>query len=101
MDIEKLDILQTKINDLLAKFEEQQNQKKQIEQDYTHLKEQFKALESQMQTMALENKRLEKDLQERNDAALKRISKLVDKIDQFQSEMKFSWQDSLNRLTSF
>jgi predicted nucleic acid-binding Zn-ribbon protein len=90
MDIEKLDILQTKINDLLAKFEEQQNQKKQIEQDYTHLKEQFKALESQMQTMALENKRLEKDLQERNDAALKRIGRLVDKIDQFQSEMKFS-----------
>lgn len=88
--MEQFGKLQEKINQLVAKFEKLETEKSELERDCLHLKEQVKSLETQLKNLTHVNERLEKSAREKNEIALKRISKLVDKIDQFQSEMKFS-----------
>jgi predicted RNase H-like nuclease (RuvC/YqgF family) len=61
-----------------------------LERECLDLGKQVKSLESQLKALSTDNKRLEKSAQEMNEIALKKISRLVDKIDQCQAEMKFS-----------
>ena len=90
MNSDAFEKLQHRLDDLLNKFERLKAEKLDVEQGYLQLKEQVKTLEARVKTLQDDNKRMEKSLDERGEAALKKISRLVDKIDQFQSEMKFS-----------
>ncbi len=99
--MENLEKLHKKVNDLVSQYEKLRQEKIATEEACAVLQDQVKALEGQVKTLQEENRRLEKSLNEKNDIALKRISRLVDKIDQFQTEMKISWQKYLNPLRLF
>ncbi len=85
-----LEKLQTKVTELVAKYETLQAEKTSLEVECHQLQNQIKALEQKARTLTAENSQLSKALQNTNDVALKRISKIVDKIDQVQAELKIS-----------
>jgi len=85
-----LEKLQSKVTELVAKFETLQAEKTSLEAECSELRSQVKALEGRTRALASENGQLTKALQATNDVALKRISKIVDKIDQVQAELKIS-----------
>ena len=88
--MESLDKLEQRINGLVEQFDKLATEKSRIDQENAQLKERVKALESELKTLQIENQNLDKRVTEKNEIALKRISRLVDKIDQFQTEMKIS-----------
>jgi hypothetical protein len=73
--MENLDKLQTRVKDILEQYK-----------NWSRLS----GLESELKLLSQDGNRLEKQSREKQEAALKRISRLVDKIHQFQSEMKLS-----------
>ncbi len=85
-----LEKLQTKVTELVAKYETLQAEKTSLEVECHELQSQIKALEQKTRALTAENSQLSKALQNTNDFALKRISKIVDKIDQVQAELKIS-----------
>ncbi len=85
-----LEKLQSKVTELVAKFELIEAEKTQVEVECQGLRKRISALEQEIRTLNSENLKLSKSLQATNEGALKRISKIVDKIDQFQSELKIS-----------
>jgi predicted nuclease with TOPRIM domain len=85
-----LEKLQAKVTELVAKFETIQAEKTELEVECAQLREQAKGFEQRIRTLTSENGQLSKALQTTNDAALKRISKIVDRIDQVQAELKIS-----------
>ena len=88
--MDNLEKLQKRVNELVEQFEKQHQANEVVEQENNKLKEQIRTMESRIKTLLEENRHLERGLREKNEAALKRISRLVDKIDQFQTEMKIS-----------
>jgi DUF438 domain-containing protein len=62
----------------------------ELKKENAQLRERLSGLESELKLLSQDGNRLEKQTREKQEAALKRISRLVDKIHQFQSEMKLS-----------
>lgn len=85
-----LEKLQSKVTELVAKFETLQAEKTSLEVECGELRSQLKVLEGRARALTTENGQLSKALQATNGVALKRISKIVDKIDQVQAELKIS-----------
>ncbi len=85
-----LEKLQSKVTELVAKYEEIEAEKTLVEVECQELKKRISGLESEIRALNTENSRLSKSLQATNEVALKRISRIVDKIDQFQTELKIS-----------
>lgn len=85
-----LEKLQSKVADLVSKFEQLEAEKTTIEVECHQLRKRISALEHEIWTLNAENAKLSKSLQSTNEVALKRISRIVDKIDQFQTELKIS-----------
>ena len=75
---------------LVEKFDQVQTERYELETECTKLRERVRKLEQDLKKLGDDNLRLEKAFNTNNDMALKRISKLVDKIDQFQTELKIS-----------
>ncbi|MBK7091001.1 MAG: hypothetical protein IPH59_04655 [bacterium] len=85
-----LEKLQSKVADLVSKFEQLEAEKTTIEVECQQLRKRIAALEHEIRGLNAENAKLTKSLQSTNEVALKRISRIVDKIDQFQTELKIS-----------
>jgi cell division septum initiation protein DivIVA len=88
--MENLDKLQTKVKDILEQYQKLETAHLQLKKENAQLRERLSGLESELKTLSQGSNRLEKQTREKQEAALKRISRLVDKIHQFQSEMKLS-----------
>ncbi len=88
--MENLDRLQGKVKDLLEQHKKLEASYSELKKENAQLRERLSSLESEMKAVTKSGSRLEKEAREKQEAALKRISKLVDKIHQFQSEMKLS-----------
>ena len=85
-----LEKLQSKVADLVSKFEQLEAEKTTTEVECQQLSKKISALEQEIRILNTENVKLAKSLQSTNEVALKRISRIVDKIDQFQTELKIS-----------
>ncbi len=85
-----LEKLQSKVTELVAKFENTVAEKTELEVECAELRAGVKSLELRIKALTAENAQLTKALQTTNDVALKRISKIVDRIDQAQAELKIS-----------
>lgn len=85
-----LEKLQSKVAELVTKFEYLEAEKTMVDVECLELRKKVSSLEQEIRVLTAENAKLTKSLQATNDTALKRISKIVDKIDQFQSELKIS-----------
>ena len=85
-----LEKLQSKVADLVSKFEQLEAEKTTIEVECQQLRKRIAAWEHEIRGLNAENAKLTKSLQSTNEVALKRISRIVDKIDQFQTELKIS-----------
>ncbi len=85
-----LEKLQSKVTELVAKYELIEAEKTEVEVECESLRKRISALETEIRMLNNENSKLSKLLQATNEVALKRISKIVDKIDQFQTELKIS-----------
>lgn len=88
--MENLDKLQTKVKDILEQYQKLESAHLQLKKENAQLRERLSGLESELKSLSQDGNRLEKQSREKQEAALKRISRLVDKIHQFQSEMKLS-----------
>ena len=88
--MESFDKLEAKVTELVEKFDKVQSERNKLATECTQLREQIKSLEVELKRLGDDNVRLEKAFSNNNDVALKRISRLVDKIDQFQTELKIS-----------
>ncbi len=88
--MESFDKLEAKVSQLVDEFDKVQSERRKLESECEKLRERVKALEEDVKRLSDENLRLEKIHTSNNDMALKRITKLVDKIDQFQTELKIS-----------
>ena len=88
--MESFDKLESKVMQLVEKFDQVQTERYELETECTKLRERVRKLEQDLKKLGDDNLRLEKAFNTNNDMALKRISKLVDKIDQFQTELKIS-----------
>jgi len=88
--MENLDKLQTKVKDILEQYQKLESAHLQLKKENAQLRERLSGLEAELKGLSQGNSRLEKQSREKQEAALKRISRLVDKIHQFQSEMKLS-----------
>jgi len=88
--MENLDKLQTKVKDILEQYQKLEWAHLQLKKENAQLRERLSGLEAELKGLSQGNSRLEKQSREKQEAALKRISRLVDKIHQFQSEMKLS-----------
>ena len=85
-----LEKLQSKVADLVSKFEQLEAEKTTMAVECQQLRKRIAALEHEIGGLNSENAKLTKSLQSTNEVALKRISRIVDKIDQFQTELKIS-----------
>lgn len=85
-----LEKLQSKVADLVAKYEQIEAEKVTVEVECQRLRKQISSLEHEIRNLNAENAKLSKSLQATNEVALKKISRIVDKIDQFQTELKIS-----------
>jgi cell division protein FtsB len=88
--MENLDKLQTKVKDILEQYQKLESAHLQLKKENAQLRERLSGLETELKTLSQGSNRLEKQTREKQEAALKRISRLVDKIHQFQSEMKLT-----------
>ena len=88
--MENLDKLQTKVKDILEQYQKLESAHLQLKKENAQLRERLSGLEAELKLLSQGSNRLEKQSREKQEAALKRISRLVDKIHQFQSEMKLS-----------
>ena len=88
--MENLDKLQTKVKDILEQYQKLESAHLQLKKENAQLRERLSGLEAELKLLSQGGNRLEKQSREKQEAALKRISRLVDKIHQFQSEMKLS-----------
>lgn len=88
--MENLDKLQTRVKDILEQYRKLESAHTELKKENAQLRERLSGLESEIKTLTQSSNRLEKQSREKQEAALKRITKLVDKIHQFQSEMKLS-----------
>lgn len=85
-----LEKLQSKVADLVSKFEQLEAEKTTTEVECQQLRKRITGLEQEIRALNAENAKLSKSLQTTNEVALKRISRIVDKIDQFQTDLKIS-----------
>ncbi|MCX6830664.1 MAG: cell division protein ZapB [candidate division Zixibacteria bacterium] len=88
--MENLDKLQTRVKDILEQYKKLESAYLELKKENAQLRERLSGLESELKLLSQDGNRLEKQSREKQEAALKRISRLVDKIHQFQSEMKLS-----------
>jgi cell division protein FtsB len=88
--MENLDKLQTRVKDILEQYKKLESAHAELKKENLQLRERLNGLESEIKTLSQGSNRLEKQSREKQEAALKRITKLVDKIHQFQSDMKLS-----------
>lgn len=88
--MDPLEKLEAKVTALVTQYEQVEAQKVRLERECQELRAKISTLEGELGNLTAENAKLSKTVQSTNDAALKRISRLVDKIDQFQSELKIS-----------
>lgn len=88
--MENLDKLQTRVKDILEQYKKLESAHAELKKENAQLRERLSGLESEIKTLTQSSSRLEKQSREKQEAALRRITKLVDKIHQFQSEMKLS-----------
>lgn len=88
--MENLDKLQTRVKEILEQYQKLESAHLQLKKENTQLRERLSGLEAELKLLSQGSGRLEKQSREKQEAALKRISRLVDKIHQFQSEMKLS-----------
>jgi uncharacterized coiled-coil DUF342 family protein len=88
--MENLDKLQARVKDVLEQYKKLESAHSELKKENTQLREKLGTLESELKLLSQGSNRLEKQTREKQEAALKRISRLVDKIHQFQSEMKLS-----------
>ncbi len=88
--MENLDKLQTRVKDILEQYKKLESAHLELKKENAQLRERLGSLESELKLLSQDSNRLEKQTREKQEAALKRISRLVDKIHQFQSEMKLS-----------
>jgi cell division protein FtsB len=88
--MENLDKLQTKVKDILEQYQKLESAHLQLKKENAQLRERLSGLEAELKLLSQGSNRLEKQSREKQEAALKRITRLVDKIHQFQSEMKLS-----------
>lgn len=88
--MENLDKLQARVKDVLEQYKKLESAHSELKKENAQLREKLGSLESELKLLSQGSSRLEKRTREKQEAALKRISRLVDKIHQFQSEMKLS-----------
>jgi predicted nuclease with TOPRIM domain len=88
--MDTLESLKTKIDRILEKQEQLLLEKEAMERKNSELQDEITALRSRLAKLTSENGQLQGELSERNQTALKRINRLVEKIDLLQGEMKFS-----------
>lgn len=88
--MESFDKLEKKVTELVERFDAIQNERNRLDSECTELRERVKSLEAELKKLGDDNIRLEKAFNANNDLAVKRISRLVDKIDHFQSDLKIS-----------
>ena len=88
--MENLDKLQTRVKDILEQYQKLESAHLQLKKENAQLRERLSGTEAELKLLSQGGNRLEKQSREKQEAALKRISRLVDKIHQFQSEMKLS-----------
>ena len=88
--MENLDKLQTKVKDILEQYQKLESAHLQLKKENAQLRERLSGLEAELKLLSQGSNRVEKQSREKQEAALKRITRLVDKIHQFQSEMKLS-----------
>jgi chromosome segregation ATPase len=88
--MENLDRLQTKVKDILEQYKKLESAHRELKAENAQLRERLVSLESELRSHSQDKERIGKQSRDKQEAALKRISKLVDKIHQFQSEMKLS-----------
>ncbi len=88
--MEPLDKLQTRIKDILEQYKKLEAAHSELRKENAQLRDRLSTLEAELKSLSQGSGRLEKQSREKQEAALKRISRLVDKIHQFQSEMKLS-----------
>jgi cell division protein FtsB len=88
--MENLDKLQSRVKEILEEYKQLESAHNDLKKENAQLRNRLGSLESEIKTLSQGSSRLEKQSREKQEAALKRITKLVDKIHQFQSEMKLS-----------
>jgi len=88
--MENLDKLQTRVKEILEQYKKLESTHLELKKENAQLRERLSGLEAELKGLSQGNSRLEKQSREKQEAALKRITRLVDKIHQFQSEMKLS-----------
>lgn len=88
--MKNLDKLQERVERLVDACQELETQKAEIARENEHLREQLTELQTNVRRAKSDSGKTEKTLRSKNQTALKRISGIVDRIDQLQSEIEFS-----------
>jgi predicted nuclease with TOPRIM domain len=84
------DRLEAKVGELVERFDQISQERSKLESECSQLRDRVKSLEVELKRLGDDNLRLEKAINSNNEMALKRVSRLVDKIDQFQTSFKIS-----------
>ena len=85
-----LDKLQERVERLVDACRELETQKAEIAKENEDLRKQLTELQANVRRAKNDSGKTEKTLRSKNQTALKRISGIVDRIDQLQSEIEFS-----------
>jgi cell division septum initiation protein DivIVA len=88
--METLEKLQSKLNRLLTHYEDARADNERLLRENQDLKKQLKAAGAAIAELKRQNKVIEKTAAEKNQGAVKRISKLVERIEELQGEIEFS-----------
>ena len=99
--MESLERLKDKLDRLIASYELLQGRNDKLRNENQDLKNKIAELEKEVARFSAEKSKADKHIGEKNEVAIRRISRLVEKIDQLQSEIEFSWQVYYNSLDLF
>lgn len=88
--MDTLEKLKGKLDQLLRRYEKLEAVNKDLRTENNELRARIADLEKKAKLLSDSKGKAEKQLGEANEAAVKRISRLVEKIDQLQSELEFS-----------
>jgi predicted RNase H-like nuclease (RuvC/YqgF family) len=82
--------LKERLDKLLEQYEKLEVRNEELRAENKDLRAKLIELEQEVSVLNADKARFEKQLGEKNEAAARRISRLVETIDQLQSEMEFS-----------